>query len=183
MALVLNGSGSIAGLSAGGISDAGAIADAAMPSGSVLQVVGTNFSDTHGVAGSVITNTTAYNNTGLTPLISVSITPASSNSYFYISLTGGFGQSNTNRSQILLTRNYTAGTNVYAAGNYIWYDHYGIYNNTGGDLYTPGSFSYMDKARDQTVGVARTYYWFGGSIGGGTQIYRELNATVMEIAQ
>jgi hypothetical protein len=154
-----------------------------MPAGSVLQVVSTNFNDTHGVATSVITNTTHYASTGLTPLISVSITPKSSNSYFYISLTGVFSQSNTQRSQILLTRNYTAGTNVYAAGDYIWHDHYGIFNTTGGNLYTPGSFSYMDKAQDQTVGVARSYYWFGGTIGGGTQIFRGLNATVMEIAQ
>ena len=70
MALVLNGSGTIAGLSAGGISDAGAIADAAMGAGAVLQVVqGTTSTQTS-------VSTTTYTDTGLT----ASITPSSSSS-------------------------------------------------------------------------------------------------------
>ena len=39
MAIVLNGSGTVTGLSAGGISNANAISSAALPAGSILQVV------------------------------------------------------------------------------------------------------------------------------------------------
>jgi hypothetical protein len=39
----------------------------------------------------------------------------------------------------------------------------------------------MDKHQDHTVGVQRTYSWFGGRVGSGTQLYTALNMTVMEI--
>ena len=42
MPIAINGSGTITGISTGGISDAKAVADAAMPTGSIIQVVSTN---------------------------------------------------------------------------------------------------------------------------------------------
>ena len=200
MALVLNGDGTVTGLAVGGLPDgtvdagtlatdsvtaakleASAITSADLPAGSVLQVVSTNFSDTQPVAASTLTTTVSYESTALTPMVSITLTPISATSYFYVSLTGRFGVTTGYRCQILLTKNYTAGTNVYAAGNYILYDHYGIYNNTGGDCWMPGAYTYMDKSQTQTVGVSRTYYWFGGTIGGGTQQLTGYNMTVTEI--
>mgnify|MGYP003135480848 CR=1 FL=1 len=42
MPIAINGSGTITGISTGGISDTKAVADAAMPTGSIIQVVSTN---------------------------------------------------------------------------------------------------------------------------------------------
>ena len=46
MPIAINGSGTVTGISTGGISDAKAVADAAMPAGAILQVVHTS-SNTH----------------------------------------------------------------------------------------------------------------------------------------
>ena len=72
MALVLNGSGSITGLSAGGLPDGSVTADdiASLPAGSVIQVV-------QGTTSTGVTSTsTSYADTGLT----ATITPTSATS-------------------------------------------------------------------------------------------------------
>jgi len=46
MPIAINGSGTVTGISTGGISDAKAVADAAMPAGSILQIVSTTKTDT-----------------------------------------------------------------------------------------------------------------------------------------
>ena len=48
MPIVINGSGTVTGLSVGGISNAKAVATAAMPAGSVIQVVSMT-DDTHSI--------------------------------------------------------------------------------------------------------------------------------------
>ena len=70
MAITINGSGSISGISAGGIADAGAIADSAMGAGAVLQVVQGTYSTEQTITSS------AYADTGLT----ATITPTSATS-------------------------------------------------------------------------------------------------------
>ena len=62
----------------------------------------------------------------------------------------------------------------------IGYHHYGLFNQTGGDYYNPGSFEYAITGI--SAGTTKTYYWFGGSIGSGTQKYNGLTMTITEIA-
>jgi len=155
------------------------------PAGHILQVQSTNWSNTNQIGDTgEISETTAYNNNSLTPLSEVSITPISATSYFYITLSGRFGINSGYRSQILLSKNWNRSTHAYGASEYIWYNHYGMYRDSGGSNdHTPGQFQYMDKHQDQTAGTSRTYSWFGGSIGSGTQTYRNLVSTVWEIMQ
>ena len=156
------------------------------PAGHIIQVQSKNLSDTNNEnfdqVPPQISETTYYDSTSLLPLLETNITPIHSTSYFYITLSGRFGINSGYRSQILLSKNWGgAGTNAYLDTKYIWFTHYGLYNNTGGDLWCPGQYAYMDKHQDHTVGVQRTYSWFGGRIGSGTQTYTALNMAVMEI--
>ena len=72
------------------------------PSGHVLQVQSTNWSNTNqiGDAGA-ITETLSYDNNSLTPLSEVTITPINANSFFYITLSGRFGINSGYRSAML----------------------------------------------------------------------------------
>ena len=74
---------------------------------------------------------------------------------------------------------YTAGS--YSTSNNLYYSHYGLYNNTGGDHYNPGAYR-VDDPRALAAGATRTYYWFGGSISAGTQQYWNLNMSITEVA-
>lgn len=140
--------------------------------GSVLQVVSS--------VGDSVTVTTAYNNAGLSPLLTRSITAVSSNSKFLITYSAVCGQVGPYRSQLLLSKNWVSGTAA-IDGNYIWYDHYGMYIDSGITSRHPGGFTYLDTGT-LTAGTSRTYYVFGGTIGGGTQTFTTQNLTVMEIA-
>ena len=157
-----------------------------MPAGSVVQVVTTNQLGNNIYAvnsdGFIITETTAYNNSSITPLIQTTITPKLSSSHFLVSLTGRFSISTGYRSQILLSSNWVAGTSPSTASTFIWYSHFGLYNESGGDVYSPGAFSYNDTSQNKAAGDPIIYSWFGGSIGG-IQKYVALSMTVMEIAQ
>jgi hypothetical protein len=155
-----------------------------MPAGSVLQVVTTNLIGTDGTpaAWSTVTETVAYNNNSITPLLQVTINPRQSGSHFLVSLSGNFQINSGYRSQILLSSDWVAGAAPYNNSTYIWYSHYGLYNNTGGDAYRPGAYSHYDANQNASSGEDITYSWFGGSIGG-TQRYEALSMTVMEIAQ
>ncbi len=155
------------------------------PAGHIIQVQSTNWLDTNQTSNTgEITETLGYNNNSLTPLSEVTITPISATSYFYITLSGRFGINSGYRSAMLLSKNWNRSTHAYGAGEYIWYNHYGMYRDSGGtNDHSPGQFAYVDKHQDQTVGTSRTYSWFGGSIGSGTQYYQNLVSTVWEIMQ
>jgi len=150
----------------------GKLVTAGMPVGSVLQVVG-------GAGGSV-TVTTAYNNASLQPIHQLSITALSSTSKFLVSYTAMCGQVGAYRSQILLSKNWVNGTAA-IDGNYIWYDHYGMYISTSMESRHPGGFEYLDTG-SLTAGTSRTYYVFGGTIGGGSQTFTNQHLTIMEIS-
>jgi hypothetical protein len=143
-----------------------------LPTGSVLQVVG--------AAGGSATVTTAYNNAALSPIHQLSITAVSSTSKFLVSYTAMCGQVGAYRSQILLSKNWVNGTAA-IDGNYIWYDHYGMYISTSMESRHPGGFEYLDTG-SLTAGTSRTYYVFGGTIGGGTQTFTNQHLTIMEIS-
>ena len=159
--------------------------DVVFPAGIVVQVQSTNWSNTNQISDAgAISETTDYDSNSLSPLSEVSITPISATSYFYITLSGRFGISDNVRSQIALSKNWNRSTSFYGASEYIWYNHYGLHRDSGGSNdHTPGQFQYMDKHQDQTVGTSRTYSWFGGRIGSGTQTYHNLVSTVWEIMQ
>ena len=126
-----------------------------------------------------ITETTAYSSGSLTPLIQLGITKKITNSKLIVNLTGRFNISTGYRSQIALYDTYTAGQ-AGVTNNSIGYHHYGLYNGTGGDYYNPGSYEYAITGL--SAGTTKTYYWFGGSIGPGTQKYWGLTMTITEIA-
>ena len=128
-----------------------------------------------------ITETTAYSSASLTPLLQLAVTKKITNSKLIVRLTGRFGINSGYRSQIALHDAYTAvvARQAGGAGN-IGYYHYGIYNATGGDLWTPGAYEYTITGI--SANTAKTYYWFGGSISGGTQKYAGLTMTITEIA-
>jgi hypothetical protein len=126
-----------------------------------------------------ITETTAYSSGSLTPLIQLGITKKITNSKLIVNLTGRFNISTGYRSQIALYDSYTSGQ-AQNTDNSIGYHHYGLYNNTGGDYYNPGSYEYAITGL--SAGATKTYYWFGGSIGVGTQKYWGLTMTITEIA-
>ena len=78
MPIAINGTGTLTGISTGGISDTKAVADAAMPTGSIIQVVSTNLS----APSSVSYNAAALS--ASTP-VTVDITSTIANSKFVIS--------------------------------------------------------------------------------------------------
>ena len=153
--------------------------------GTVLQRVSTQAATYSGTvvnweaSPSHISETTAYNSAALTPLSTLSITAKQANSIFVVELVGKFNVNTGKRSQIALQDTYTAGSQTTA--NNLYYSHYGLYNNTGGDLYNPGAYR-VDDPRALALGATRTYYWFGGSIGSGTQQYWNLNMSITEVA-
>ena len=75
MAIVINGNGTVTGLTTGGISDTKSVADAAMAEGSIIQVVQTLKGD------AASTNSTSFSDMGL----SVTITPTSSSNKILVS--------------------------------------------------------------------------------------------------
>jgi hypothetical protein len=158
---------------------------AALPAGTIVQRVSTQGITYSGTqtswdgSTSHIAETTAYNSSALTPLASLAITAKQTNSIFVVELVGKFNIQTAKRSQIALADAYTAGS--YSSSNNIYFSHYGLYNATGGDHYTPGAYR-VDDPRDLASGATRTYYWFGGSIGAGTQQYWNLNMSITEVA-
>ena len=131
--------------------------------------------------GGVITETTAYNSASLTPLRQLAITAKRANSRFIIDLTGRFAINTGYRSALSLSDGYTAGTANTVGGYIIYQTDYALYNSSGGDVWYPGSYR-ADDTRDIAQGASRTYYWFGGSIGSGTQKYWALNMSITEVA-
>ncbi len=128
-----------------------------------------------------ITETTAYSSASLTPLLQLAVTKKITNSNLIVGLSGRFAINTGYRSQIALHDGYTAGQVTSAGGaTNIGYYHYGIFNMTGGDLWTPGNYEYIITGI--SANTAKTYYWFGGSISGGTQKYAGLCMTITEIA-
>ena len=128
-----------------------------------------------------ITETTAYSSASLTPLIQLAVTKKITSSKLIVRLTGRFSITTGYRSQLALHDAYTAGQASQAGGSSnIMYQHYGLYNNSGGDVYSHGALEVTITGI--SANTAKTYYWFGGSIGSGTQRYIGLGMTITEIA-
>ena len=143
--------------------------------GKIVQVV-------HANPGTYSTTLT-YNSTSLTPCAQLAITAKSLNSHFLIKWSAVHGRSGNGRSQVLFAKAYTAGNNNYADGNYLFYDHYGLYHEAT-NWKGATSYSYYDNGSSLAVGASQTYYVFLGRIGSsGTDEANNQRLQIMEIAQ
>ena len=95
MPITINGTGTVTGLAAGGISNAGAVASAAMPTGSILQVV-------------TAENQTEADSTSDIDLLTCSITPSAASSNVYVQLIWWIGGASNPNGGFKLTRAGTA---------------------------------------------------------------------------
>ena len=103
MPISINGSGTVSGISTGGISDAKAVADAAMPAGAILQVVQAVKTDTQSFStGSSTVSDSYFDISGL----SVTLTP-SSGTKCLVSYTVNVGGENSYDAGIALFRGST----------------------------------------------------------------------------
>ena len=103
MPISINGSGTVSGISTGGISDAKAVADAAMPAGAILQVVQAVKTDTQSFStGSSTVSDSYFDITGL----SVTLTPSSGTKCF-VSYSVNVGGENSYDAGIALFRGST----------------------------------------------------------------------------
>jgi hypothetical protein len=165
--------------------DGSALTGIATPivAGDVLQYISTQAQTYSGTtiswdSGNIV-ETTAYSSASLTPLKTLTITAKRANSKFVIDLIGKAAINTGYRSQIALQDTYTPG--AYTTSNNLYYSHYGLWNSTGGETYHGLSYR-VDDPRSLAAGASRTYYWFGGSISGGTQQYWNLNMSITEVA-
>lgn len=135
MAITLNGSGSITGLSSGaGISASalsGQVPDANAPSGSVIQVVSASVTSPFSAS-----NGGTYNYVDFTGL-SVTITPTSSTSTFLLTANISAGSTNLGNTVLRFARNGTAvgigtgsGYNVYGFNSWYEVGSSGTYSNS-----------------------------------------------------
>jgi hypothetical protein len=148
MALVLNGSGSITGLSAGGLPDGSVTADdiASLPAGSVIQVVQSNF-----------TGNSSTTSTAVQTLFSASITPSSaSNKVLAMVTTVGYSNGTNNSITLRLYRGTISDTQIATTMVEDGGGSYETYNFALNKLDSPSTTS----AQTYTVGYnqAQTIY-------------------------
>lgn len=125
-----------------------------------------------------------YNSTSLTPCASIAVTTVGLNSHFLIKWSAVHGRSGNGRSQFLMAKAYTAGNNNYADNNYLFYDHYGLYTQSGTNHKGATSYSYYDSGSTLAIGATQTYYVFLGGIGSSfTDEANNQRLQVLEIAQ
>jgi len=105
------------------LTNATGLGRAALPAGSVLQVIGATY------VGNVTTSSTSYVTTGL----AASITPTSSSNKILIMMASGVMSSNTNIQMNLTV--YRGGTNLMAQGQGMLYTNTGVTQGFGNILY------------------------------------------------
>ena len=132
MPITLNGTGTVAGISTGGISDTKAVAIAAQPAGSILQMQSTLKTDY-----TSMNNTSSFNDiSGL----SVSITPQFSNSKIIVTLTCQIGHKNNEYGSIKIVQN--------SSGSFADIDVGDAFNSDAGTAMTPGNIATDDPTDD-----------------------------------
>ena len=131
MPIAINGSGTISGLSTGGISDTKAVAIAAQPAGSILQMVNVQK-----------TNYSTLSNTSFTdiPGLSLSITPLFSNSKIIVTLTCTIGHKNNEYGSIKIVQN--------SSGSFADIDVGDAFNSDNGSAMTPGNIATDDPTNN-----------------------------------
>ena len=140
MPIAFNGSGTISGISTGGISDAKAVADAAMPAGAILQMQST-----------LKTDYSSMNNTSFSDIggLSVSITPIFSNSKIIVTLTCAIGHKNNEYGSIKIVQN--------SSGSFADIDVGNAFTADNGNAMSPGNITTDDPTDD--YGQYKVFYW------------------------
>ena len=197
MAITINGTGSITGLTAGGLPDgsvvagdlaSGAITAGALPAGSILQVVQTAKTDTYSesVGLGAVSST----------VMSASITPASTSNKILVMFNGTVSHGNTANTYVILYENgsIVSGAVGDAAGNRMRISSgQGMHANS---VPTSQSFTYLHSPGVTTEltyqirlahasGETRTVYMNYNANGDGDQVYVGRAAsflTLMEVA-
>lgn len=131
MPIAFNGSGTISGISTGGISDAKAVADAAMPAGAILQMQST-----------LKTDYSSMNNTSFSDIggLSVSITPIFSNSKIIVTLTCAIGHKDNEYGSIKIVQN--------SSGSFADIDVGNAFTADNGNAMSPGNITTDDPTDD-----------------------------------
>jgi len=163
MAITINGSGTIGGVSVGGLPDgivdtdmlaSNAVTSALLPAGSVLQVVQSSY------ATNVQITTSTYTSTGLT----ASITPSSASNKILVlaNVNVYYGSQN----------NIIFGMRINRAGSYPWTNYY--FNNVGSvvNLMNPYGINYLDSPST----TSSTTYTIEFNTTSGASIYSYPNA-------
>ena len=131
MPITLNGSGTLTGISTGGISDTKAVAIAAQPAGSILQM-----------QSALKVDYSSMNNTSFSDIggLSVSITPLFSNSKIIVTLTCIIGHKNNEYGSIKIVQN--------SSGSFADIDVGNAFNADNGSAMTPGNITTDDPTDD-----------------------------------
>ena len=131
MPITINGSGTLTGLSTGGISDTKAVAIAAQPAGSILQMQST-----------LKTDYSSMNNTSFSDIggLSVSITPIFSNSKIIVTLTCAIGHKSNEYGSIKIVQN--------SSGSFADIDVGDAFTADNGNAMTPGNITTDDPTDD-----------------------------------
>ena len=131
MPIAINGSGTLTGLSTGGISDTKAVAIAAQPAGSILQMQST-----------LKTDYSSMNNTSFSDIggLSVSITPIFSNSKIIVTLTCAIGHKSNEYGSIKIVQN--------SSGSFADIDVGDAFNADNGNAMSPGNITTDDPTDD-----------------------------------
>ena len=131
MPIAINGSGTLTGLSTGGISDTKAVAIAAQPAGSILQMQST-----------LKTDYSSMNNTSFSDIggLSVSITPIFSNSKIIVTLTCAIGHKSNEYGSIKIVQN--------SSGSFADIDVGDAFTADNGNAMTPGNITTDDPTDD-----------------------------------
>ena len=184
MPVTINGSGSIVGLSAGGISDAGAIASGVitspvLPTGSVIQVVEGSTENrieiTSGTGSWVDTN------------LSATITPSSSSNKVLVLVNGSIHTGNTSSAALTVFRGGTGGTNIGSSGGYGLLQVHGTGTSGGGGGTQNGGMVKLDspntdQATEYLVKAKRVWAGAGGDIKfPSSNNYEKATITLIEI--
>jgi hypothetical protein len=187
MTIQINGSGTITGLSAGGISNTKAVASAAMPAGTVLQVQSVTKSDLFAHSNDTYTNVT-----GLT----VNITPASTSNKILVQGVIHTSNEGNDMHKVRIARGGTGicvgdtlSSTISGLGQ--WY----AYGNLATYSVVPNAVSFLDSPSSTS---ALTYSWqvrnqsgsnvvnvneaAGGSLTGTQKFSAASTLIVMEIA-
>ena len=147
MAIAINGTGTITGISAGGISNTKAIASAAMPAGAVIQNIQSTKTDVFSTQSQSLVDIDGTDQAGSGSIWCVKITPASSSNKILFQWSVGIG-SNQSYSTMVAFRDSTelikgdaSGSMSRATGgSYIGGTGH-VYNTAGAFLDSPSSTS------------------------------------------
>jgi hypothetical protein len=167
MSIVIDGTGTISGVSATGITTAQTVASAQLPAGTIIQVVGAN---------NTLSNTTITSTSAVSLGLTATITPKFSNSTIYIMATFSMTMDNQDniQSYVYVYRN---GSNLKNSGTAL-----AMYDTPGGNV----GFSIPISHYDSPATTSACTYTIYGSVGSSSSQFRPIAGTdtivLMEVA-